>query len=38
MHLETGYGSLRLSKRLNISRNTIADILRHYRKLQAENL
>jgi len=35
MHLETGYGSLRLSKRLNIPRNTIADILRHCRKSQS---
>lgn len=38
MHLETGYGSLLLSKRLNISRNTIADILRHFRKLQENDL
>jgi len=38
MHLETGYGSMRLSKLLNIPRNTIADILRHYRKSPANDL
>jgi DNA-binding phage protein len=38
MHLETGYGSLRLSKRLNISRNTIANILRHYRYPPANDM
>jgi len=38
MHLETGYGSMRLSKLLNISRNTIADILRYYRKPTANGL
>ena len=38
MHLETDNGALRLSKQLNISRSTIADVLRYYRKQQANDL